>query len=748
MYQRLFTPQQRGMFRLVVAVIGLGLLVALAVSLNTALASRDRQPSPASVVATNPASWKTYTNTSLGYAFEYPKDWRITDSPVPETGSWIVMSSVAVTSYGKETLTTRHPAEGANFNVNVGRNIEDKALETWMREHEANLSSDFTKVGVNGIEELRFRRIAENQQTIIKEFVVGFEKGKRVYIVDYSVIGEDPEGKLLSQLERILSTFALLDQASFTHQLAPAQMSAIVKTSPIAAVTSGFVSVTYTGFRYPIDTGAYVRTTTFLAWISVPSSICSSGGIYHPGEDWARSGGGGYGDPVYAVADGTIVDAVNLGAGGGGKTILIEHGLPDGSTIWSMYTHLARMDRTSGSVTKGTQIGTVGDGEGTYAPHLHWEIRIRDTGYGVCGWSQEQIRQYYTNPSDFVNSHPGNGCCLCSSLGSLLSGGQVVEDKPSPLSTLEYAFPASTPTAFLTTTPPPASTEESRTALKDATSLPSPPALAPTARLTSTPSPTNTSTATPSPTSTLTPTLTPRPSATPTQTATPTPDTIPPHGSLTINAGAGQTRSLNVTLKLTANDEGGGVAEMRFSHDGTRWSEWESYEPIRTWHLSAENGPHTIYVQFRDAAGNVSEPASATITAALNVEKPSSESYRILSSVVGIGGGEKSSASYRVQSTTGQPSSVAWSSEFPQSSEGFQLFSGYWSAQGAAPCILTGDFDGDHDVDVNDLAFLAGKWRMTSGNPEWKNGYDFDSDKKVTVIDLMSLQTHWGEGCP
>jgi hypothetical protein len=33
-----------------------------------------------------------------------------------------------------------------------------------------------------------------------------------------------------------------------------------------------------------------------------------------------------------------------------------------------------------------------------------------------------------------------------------------------------------------------------------------------------------------------------------------------------------------VTLRITANDNLSGVAEMRFSNDGRTWSDWEGFQ--------------------------------------------------------------------------------------------------------------------------------------------------------------------------
>jgi parallel beta-helix repeat protein len=102
-------------------------------------------------------------------------------------------------------------------------------------------------------------------------------------------------------------------------------------------------------------------------------------------------------------------------------------------------------------------------------------------------------------------------------------------------------------------------------------------------------------------------------------------DKTPPVGSLVINQGLPETNSLLVTLTLEATDkageqEGSGVAAMRFSNDGRSWSEWEPFQERRSdWDLAAYGGDEglgakTVYAQFKDRAGNESTSVSATIT--------------------------------------------------------------------------------------------------------------------------------------
>jgi len=93
-------------------------------------------------------------------------------------------------------------------------------------------------------------------------------------------------------------------------------------------------------------------------------------------------------------------------------------------------------------------------------------------------------------------------------------------------------------------------------------------------------------------------------------------DVEPPLGNILINGGAPYANSRDVTLALDASDSGAGVERMRFSNDGITWSAetWDtaaSYAESAPWTLAAGDGPKTVYVQFRDYAGHVSEEAIA-----------------------------------------------------------------------------------------------------------------------------------------
>jgi len=112
-------------------------------------------------------------------------------------------------------------------------------------------------------------------------------------------------------------------------------------------------------------------------------------------------------------------------------------------------------------------------------------------------------------------------------------------------------------------------------------------------------------------TSTVTTTTT-----TPVTTTIPSDDT-PPIGTIIINNGDKVTHSPKVILTLFATDNGKELGEdalMTFSNDNQNWSNPETYTDTKLWTLTPDKGDKTVYVKFRDAAGNwMTEPAKDQI---------------------------------------------------------------------------------------------------------------------------------------
>jgi hypothetical protein len=84
-------------------------------------------------------------------------------------------------------------------------------------------------------------------------------------------------------------------------------------------------------------------------------------------------------------------------------------------------------------------------------------------------------------------------------------------------------------------------------------------------------------------------------------------DKTPPVGSITINENTTTTNTTAITLKLSANDSISGVDQMHFSNDNSTWSTWETYAPSKSWVLEGGDGTKTVYVQFMDYAGLISQ---------------------------------------------------------------------------------------------------------------------------------------------
>lgn len=90
-------------------------------------------------------------------------------------------------------------------------------------------------------------------------------------------------------------------------------------------------------------------------------------------------------------------------------------------------------------------------------------------------------------------------------------------------------------------------------------------------------------------------------------------DNTPPEGIISVNNYAVHTNSVEVTLTLSATDNLSGVDKMKFSNDGSNWSDPEDYATSKTWTLTGGDGTKTIYVRFKDIAGNWSGPVNDVI---------------------------------------------------------------------------------------------------------------------------------------
>lgn len=127
----------------------------------------------------------------------------------------------------------------------------------------------------------------------------------------------------------------------------------------------------------------------------------------HLGEDWNKNSGGNTdcGEPVYAIANGIVTYAADAGPGWG-NVVIITHQLADGNKVQSLYGHLQEIIVTSGEVAIRQKIGTIGNANGRYLCHLHFEIREEHCpSWDMVFVGYSPIQYGWVDPSDFIDSH-------------------------------------------------------------------------------------------------------------------------------------------------------------------------------------------------------------------------------------------------------------------------------------------------------------------------------------------------------
>ncbi len=138
---------------------------------------------------------------------------------------------------------------------------------------------------------------------------------------------------------------------------------------------------TSTGFYYPRSSniGPY---SGFLAQGCNGANDYFSG-EFHLGKDsWANLG-----EPVYAIADGTVIARSLNGWDPNGRTgdstaninvaLMILHKIANGTEFQALYGHIRTTLAVGAQVTAGQTIGTIGDWPQT---HVHFAVRISPSG--------------------------------------------------------------------------------------------------------------------------------------------------------------------------------------------------------------------------------------------------------------------------------------------------------------------------------------------------------------------------------
>ena len=129
------------------------------------------------------------------------------------------------------------------------------------------------------------------------------------------------------------------------------------------------------------NTGKMQWPVRFSSYISC-GYPCYSDGSSHWGIDIVASDGNTYGRPFRAAQSGTVILAINDNNwnNGFGNYCVVDHG--DGTQ--TLYAHSSGLVVSVGdTVMQGEQLGYIGDTGNTTGPHLHFEVRVKDSNGNV-----------------------------------------------------------------------------------------------------------------------------------------------------------------------------------------------------------------------------------------------------------------------------------------------------------------------------------------------------------------------------
>lgn len=112
----------------------------------------------------------------------------------------------------------------------------------------------------------------------------------------------------------------------------------------------------------------------------------------------------------YAAADGVVKVSDQYPTWG--AIVVIEHDdVPEAGRVYTRYAHLEAMLVNAGQgVTRGQAIGRIGNANGRFAYHLHFDVARVDLGAAPMDWPNTDLRRLkatYFDPAKFIREHRG-----------------------------------------------------------------------------------------------------------------------------------------------------------------------------------------------------------------------------------------------------------------------------------------------------------------------------------------------------
>ncbi len=251
-------------------------------------------------------------------------------------------------------------------------------------------------------------------------------------------------------------------------------------------------------------------------------------------------------------------------------------------------------------------------------------------------------------------------------------------------------------------------------------------------------------------------------------------DTQPPFGGIAIDQRVVGPDIISTTVYFGAEDNLSGVTDMRITADPTFTDiAWQPYTTTLTWPISLTvQSEGSLYVQYRDLAGNTSEVYSDTyvvdtVPPVMYVRvKPGdtlTRSVTVLAydELADVATMHLSNDPLMIEEVVTLPYTdtvewafnerwVVWVQVEDSVGNVSEPYPAYMPVAGLA------DLDGNCVVNVADIMLVASRWRTSCADPDPDNNpdtpnyegrYDLDHDCGIDIVDIMLVVVHWDERC-
>lgn len=180
-------------------------------------------------------------------------------------------------------------------------------------------------------------------------------------LTDEFLANEERENELRAQMMEAQAEYEAALSAEEAARLAALNKNNVAGGGGTTASTAGSSGGSSSGFSSPLN---YLTVTCAYGWRIHP---IWGDKRFHTGVDLAAN----QGDPIYAIASGTVTSASYSDAYG--YNVSISHGNGYGS----MYAHMTSYTVSAGQyVSQGEIIGYVGSTGWSTGPHLHFEVYV------------------------------------------------------------------------------------------------------------------------------------------------------------------------------------------------------------------------------------------------------------------------------------------------------------------------------------------------------------------------------------